>query len=255
MPRFSSVNALVPISGFSVDSSSKDEECDKVITQLACLIELGKVAQSTLDVIRTTGYFEGIVPIASDKHTGYHGGSCTDVHTVRYAVLQKRQSISRADLPELGNLQLSFGKLRDSSYGGHDCKEVELFCEGLVARQIDQIGTVEFSQEREKLGSIRINKSHLSFVEDSYQKKTSTIYKTFAASAKSADSAQHFARCLGAFMMDTGPEPGTMRSLCLVAKTLDLQKESPTWFIEDGVVERMFGDIHQMIRVIEVMDA
>jgi len=253
MPRFSSVNALVPISGFSVDSSSKDEECDKVITQLACLIELGKVAQSTLDTIRTTGYFEGIVPIASDKHTGYHRGSCTDVHahhhTVRYAVLQKRQSISRADLPELGNLQLSFGKLRDSSYGGHDCKEVELFCEGLVARQIDQIGTTEFTQERKKLGSIRINKSHLSFVEDSYQKKTSTVYKTFAASPKSVESAQHFARCLGVFMMDTGPEPG------LVAKTLDLQKESPTWFIEDGVVERMFGDIHQMIRVIEVMDA
>ncbi len=249
MPRYAEANGLIDVTGFSVDSSSKDEDSNKAVTELMRLAALGRQAQEVLDTIRTTGYYAGDVPLAGDQQTWDHKT------TVRRALFQKREPFSRADLPELGNLQLVYGDLKESAYGGHACQEVQVWAEGTVARQVTREGAVEFVQDKTNIGAIRINKNHLSFIERFGSKKTVTIFKS-PALPKWKESALVFAGNLGVAMVAQVQDPNTSQpKFELIAKMRDLREHSPAWFVEDGVVERMFEEIHRYIRVLEVMES
>ena len=256
MPRYAEANGLIDVTGFSVDSSSKDDDSNKAVTELMRLAALGRKAQEVLDTIRATGFYAGDVPLAGDQQTW------DKKTTVRTALFQKRVPFSRADLPELGNLQLVYGDLKESSYGGHSCQEVTLWAEGTVARQTTRDGQVEFLQDKKMLGAIRINKNHLSFIEQWGTKKTVTIFKS-PALPKWRESADVFARNLAQAMVGpehkkgvfNGMQQETVEDYALTAKMKDLQENSPAWFVEDGVVERMFEEIHCYIRVLEVMES
>lgn len=242
--------------GFSVNASSQDEDCDIVVDQLKRMVSLGKKAQTALKAIETQGYFEGMVPLAmekTDRH--WENGHQVHGHTVKYSALQQRKPFSRADLPALDNLKLVF-KVADfeASYGGHECVEIPLHCTGQVARQIDPVGTIEFDEDKQKLGLVRINKHHLSFVENP-SKETFHIPRRFRAanaSEKDMASAMFFAKRLARMMVNTREH--TLREIGMVAKPQDLQNAAPGWFVEDGVVERMFQEIHEYVTVLKVMD-
>ena len=250
---------------FSVDKHSDDDVCDTAIEQLQRMVELGKHAQLALDSIKNTGHFTGPVPIAGPASNTYWDGSHSLGHQVRFAILQKRQPYSRADLPPLDNLQLDYKDSVDGTYGGHDCIEVPLYAHGLVARQIDSTGTLKFVEEEGHLGKIRINKHHLSFVENS-NNNTAQIYKSRPGSPgeplkKYQESATLFAKRLARLMVDAGADKENIVAghgniyMPMAAKTLDLQNALPQWFIEDGVVERMFDEIHRYICCLRVMEA
>lgn len=247
--------------GFSVDSNSDDAACAEAINRLETVVKLGQEAQRALDAIRDNGYFEGPAPVATEAAVhdfgftpepgsyakGYAG------HSIRLAVLQKRLQFSRADLPALDNLKLEYGPLKKASYGGHDCMEIPLFAYGQVARQVDAIGTLEFDEDKHQLGAIRINKHHLSFVEDDYSRRTVQVYKTLVSSTPKAEAAALvFATRMARLIVDVARRDDC---LYLAARTLDLQRAVPKWFIDDGVVERMFGEIHQYVTCVTVMES
>jgi hypothetical protein len=244
---------------FSVDQHSKDDICDTSIQRLEKVVELGRQAQAALDSIRQIGYFEGPAPLTITTETTdlYFNGKRIEGHSVRFAVLQKRLQFSRADLPPLNNLKLEFKKSEQASYGGHDCVEVPLWCEGTVARQVDHIGKLVFVEGSEHLGDIRINKHHLSFI-NNHTKETVQVFSKIGT-AKSKDAARVFATRLADLIVDIGDlengDPEMHEYAQMAARTLDLQEAAPAWFIEDGVVERMWREIHEYIAVLRVMEA
>jgi len=249
---------------FSVDSSSNDEACAEAINRLEQVVKLGQEAQRALDAIRDYGYYEGPAPVATEPCAvhdfGFDRGPGTFAkgyvgHSIRPAVLQKRSTFSRVDLPPLDNLKLEYGPMKKGQYGGHDCSEVPLFAYGLVARQTDPIGKLEFDEDKHQLGVVRINKHHLSFVEDDYSRRTVQVYKTFSSSPAKADAAAlTFATRLARVMVGVSRNDDH-EEYAMAAKTLDLQRAVPRWFIEDGVIERMFGEIHQYITCVTVMES
>ncbi len=247
---------------FSVDKHSDDAVCDTTIEQLQRMVELGKHAKLALDSIAKDGHFSGPAPIAGPPTYNYWDGRQCPGHQVRFAILQKRQPYSRADLPSLDNLKLDFQESKEGSYGGHECIEVPLYAYGMVARQVDNVGTLEFFEESGHLGKIRINKHHLSFVENS-NNNTAQVYKSRSTYApdKYQESAMIFAKRLARLMVDAGHNKENIAAargemyVPMAAKTLDLQNALPQWFIDDGVVERMFDEIHRYIAVLRVMEA
>jgi hypothetical protein len=242
---------------FSVDKHSDDETCDKVIEQLAKTVELGRQAQAALDSIRETGFFKGKAPVTGVSKRIYMEGHHCEGHEVRFAAFQQRIVISRADLPPLNGLQLEFDAAKhNGNYGGHPCVEVPLWGSGVVARQIDDFGKLVFKEDRQHLGKIRINKHHLSFVENSTS-ETVQVYKSSSSSPDKPRALLVFAKRLARLMVNTGYyddefKPGY--EVAMAAKTEDLQNAAPQWFVDDGVVERMFDEIHRYICVLRVMD-
>jgi hypothetical protein len=249
---------------FSVDKFSDDETCDRAIEQLERVVALGEQAKRALEAIRTQGYYEGRAPLAGNEiaqwYDGVHG---TMGHTVRFAVLKKRQPFSRADLPPLDNLQLVFKDANmDAQYSGHPCILIDLYCHGQVARQIDSAGTLQFFEEEQHLGTIHINKNHLSFIENSNNKTVHVFPNLSKAPAEKAkESAKVFSERLARLMMREGVDLSDAQSASggkfvqMTARTLDLQNTSPQWFIEDGVVQRMYEEIYRYVSVLEVMEA
>jgi hypothetical protein len=246
--------------GFSVDKHSDDESCDKAIEQLERVVQLGRQAQAALDAIRETGFYKGKAPVTGQPRRVYTEGHHGDGHEVRFAAFQQRVNISRADLPPLDELQLDYEPAKNNgSYGGHPCVEVPLYCKGAVAKQIDDFGKLIFKEDRQHLGKIRINKHHLSFVENSsgetvqvFQSSTSTKPDKYNASALV------FAKRLARMIVNIGyPDdvfaPGN--EVHMAAKTEDLQNAAPQWFVDDGVVARMYDEIHRYIRVMQVMES
>ena len=245
---------------FSVDQYSKDDVCDRSIEQLKKVVELGLQAQTALDSIKSIGYFDGVAPVVMSVDTTdlYHNGKGVEGHSVRFAILQKRLGFSRADLPPLDNLKLIFGKPEEASYGGHDCIEVPLWCEGTVARQVDELGKLAFFEEKSCMGEIRINKHHLSYV-NSVTRATVQVFSKLTTD-KAKYSAKMFAKRLAEHIVDIGNYENSTKDsgrdlVPMAARTLDLQEAAPDWFVEDGVVERMWKEIHDMIAVMRVMEA
>jgi hypothetical protein len=249
--------------GFSVDMHSDDEACDRAVEQLERMVALGEQAKVALDAIRTQGYFEGRAPVAGPESAQwYDGGRGQMGHSVRFAMLQKRQPFSRADLPPLGNLQLVFKEAEHTKYSGHPCIQIPLYCRGQVARQVDPAGTLQFFEEEQHLGTIRINKNHLSFIENSNNKTVHVFPNLSKAPAEKAkESAKLFSERLARLMVREGVDLSDAQSASggkfvqMTARTLDLQNTSPQWFIEDGVVQRMYEEIYRYASVLEVMEA
>lgn|SRR5512135_390027 len=247
---------------FSVDKFSDDEACDRAIEQLERMVALGDQARAALDEIRSKGFYEGKAPVAGpESPQWYDQGRGQIGHSVRFAVLQKRQPFSRADLPPLSNLQLIFKEAENTKYSGHPCIEIPLYCKGQVARQVDLAGTLAFYEQEQMLGTIRINKNHLSFIENS-NRKTVHVYQDLskAPADKAKESATIFAERLARMMISEGLDISAESAekagfVLMAARTLSLQQAAPQWFIEDGVVQRMYEEIHQYARVLEVMEA
>ena len=245
--------------GFSVDKHSDDESCDRAIEQLSNVVELGKQAQAALDSIREHGFFKGKAPVTGSPRRIYSEGHTTDGHEIRFASFQQRVSVSRTDLPPLENLQLEYEPSKEGTYGGHSCVEVPLYCKGMVAVQIDHFGLLKFKEDRQILGRIRINKHHLSFVENSTA-ETVQVHRSGSAisSEKYKASAMVFAKRLARMMINVGYlhdiEMPLGDAVPIAAKTEDLQNAAPQWFIDDKIVERMFDEIHRYICILRVMD-
>ncbi len=259
---------------FSVDSSSDDKTCELVHQQLLQMIALGDMARCAMDSIRKHGYYEGPAPVVLRDDKVWHEGSFYQGRTIRMAQFQKRQPIGKEDLPPLNNLQLEFGQPKEGTTFGND--EVPLFVKGLVARQQDDNGYTIFVERRSTMGSVRINKNHLSFV-DVVSRKAVHIYRhrsdpnsrmvRHVAPDKAMESALVFATRLAKSMVDiehgnsdNGVEPVRQAMMpskdpLMNAKTKALQDAAPQWFIEAGVVDRMFQEIHRYITIAEVMDS
>jgi hypothetical protein len=136
--------------------------------------------------------------------------------------------------------------------GTHDGKEVELFVKGPIAYQVSQQSVYKIREGRHPIGSVRINKGNLLWISNigaSFAKKgTFQLYKELKYSG-ARTSMEAFSRGVSKILAMVEPDGLPLAT----AKTLDLQNNAWQWFLEDGHAERMFRDIHELIRVFEVM--
>ena len=251
---------MARVPGFTVDENSDPEVAAKALEALRRMVEFGKQAALALAAVERDGFYDGAVPVASeptdDRYNNvyavqghYETKKKTDVHFVH---LPRRLPISRADLGDMARLRVEMGQVKDTSYAGNPTREIPLFVAGPLARQTATgVAEYEVVEDRRECGHIRINKNHLSWLApagygtgDAHR-----VYKEMKyAGAK--ESMVAFSKGVSKILVVKGSA-----EMLAAAKTLDLQNTAWEWFLQDGHAERMFRDIHEITRVIEVMEA
>jgi hypothetical protein len=246
--------------GFTVDENSDPKVAETALEALRRMVEIGKQAEAALAAVERDGFYDGVAPLASeptdDRYNNqyavqgnYETKKKTDVHFVH---LPRRLPISRADLGDMARLRIEMGGVKDTSYAGNPTKEVPLYVAGPLAVQT-ATGAAEYEvvEDRRECGHIRINKSHLSWLAPaSYGTGDAhRVYKEMKY-AGARESMKAFAVGVSRVLVVKGD-----KEMLAAAKTLDLQNSAWEWFLEDGHAERMFRDIHEITRVIEVMEA
>ena len=111
----------------------------------------------------------------------------------------------------------------------------------------------EIDHDRRKVGAVRINKGHLSWLEPSYQKGAWRVYKD-ARYAGAAESLQAFAKGLSQVLVSIAMDDKAAEMLP-AAKTLDLRATAWEWILADGHAERLFREVHKAVVVAEVMES
>lgn len=238
--------------GFSVDEHSDDETARKVLLQLKRMARLGKVAERALKEIEEKGFCNRQLPVAfasKDSWKKQADSSYICTHDISHVKFRKREDISRADLGPMDQIHIEFGGMRDGHYSAFSNKEAPLLLRGPFRRQINVEGELETQELSVEVGKVRINKSHLSFVEGTYSGKTHQVYKAQGVSPHALVAYKGMAECFVKAIVDTTP------GISMSARTHDLRTTAPQWLVEDGHIERLCQEIHKTIRVLEVMEA
>jgi hypothetical protein len=248
---------------FTVDEDSDPKHAAEAFKELQRMVHYGRMAERALRSIRETGFYDGLAPVAPLPGTRYGINMETKYQThVNLVHFPKRLPISRADLGDMALLRVEMGQAKDAEFAGNPTREIPLFIVGPLATQITS-GKAEYEIEDGKrpCGHIRINKSHLSWLApaayahshgDAHQ-----VYKDMRY-PKAQLSAKAFSKAVSKILVVKDAAANEVlngSTMLAAAKTLDLQATAWEWFYEDGHAARMFADIHQIVRVIEVMEA
>lgn len=252
--------------GFSVDHFSDDVTCRKILLKLKRTIRLGKLAQDALREIETTGFTERMLPVSGERNDSSWDNQSKKYcksHNVQLVRFRKREDISRADLGPMDQIHIELGKMVEGKYSVFVNKETDLTIHGPFRRQIDAQGTLETQELSVKIGFVRINKSHLSFVENGYGGATHQVYKSLKVSQHAAASYKAMANCIAKAIIGVSnervvdPVTGVIsgKEIDMSAKVHDLQAAAPQWLVDDGHIERICNEIHQTVKVLTVMEA
>jgi hypothetical protein len=241
---------------FTVDESISQEDAEEALRDLRRMIRYGRMAERAMKSLQEKGYYDGLAPLAPETdqlHRGQYsvGKQKSDV---RFAHLPKRLPISREDLGPMAELRLDFDKVETTSYSGNPCKEVKIYLEGPMAFQVASgLPKYKIDEDRRQIGKIRINKGHLSWLENTasgYGEGSAwRVYKEMKY-AGAQESLAAFSK--GASLILVKREDSDH---VFAAKTLELQATAWEWFLADGHAERFFAEIHQMTKIAEVMDS
>lgn len=237
---------------FTVDEDSSEKAALEAVKDLRRMAKLGRMAQAALDSLRARGHYDGLAPMIGLPQDDWNAKGRKKAE-VRIRRLPRKLGISRADLAPFGELRLRIGKGRDTSYSAHSCRELELWLDGPVMVQTEPGQAVyEVRDLQQRIGDVRVNKGHLSWLQDSangygtgsafriYQEtKYDGAKKTIAEFAKSVSKRLCTAE----------------KDVLPAAKTLDLQAGAWEWLVEDGVAERLLADVHPAVTVAQVMES
>jgi hypothetical protein len=243
---------------FTVDESIDAEMAEKALKNLRRMVRYGRMAERAMKSIAQKGYYDGLTPLA-DGIEPFYGGRFSQgkkKSEIRFARLPMRQPISREDLGPMSDLRLELGKIENTSYSGNSCKEVQLYINGPMAiQQKSALPVYTIEEDCRKIGSVRINKGHLSWLENDRNGNSGGAWRIYKEMkyAGARDSLVAFAK--GVSLMLCVRDKGDDGTLVYSAKTLELQETAWEWFLADGYAEKFFREIHELIRVAEVMDS
>lgn len=234
---------------FTVDESINPKDAEEAFKNLRRMIRYGRMAERALKSIKATGYYNGITPLAPSPSSVYSSNSAQHAGKrktdVKFSYLPKRLGISREDLGPMSELRLEFGSMNMH-------REIELFLVGPMAEQVENgMPEYEVSPGRRRLGTIRINKGHLSWLENA-QYGTGGAWRVYKEMKYSGakESLAAFSKGASKILVERQNQEHAF-----AAKTLELQAEAHAWFLADGHAERMFLEIHEMTKIIEVMQS
>ena len=236
---------------FSVDHHSDDKSARAELLHLRRMARLGKVAERALAEIKARGFTNKLLPVAVASTEGWRRGTGGHVfsHNIQHIRFRQREDISRADLAPMDQIHVEFGGLKDGHYSAFANKEAPVSVKGPFRRQVDAQGTLETVELSVEIGKIRINKSHLSFVEGQYNGATFQVYKALKVSQHALAAYKGIATSVAKAIVDA--DLHVPKS----ARVHDLQTHAPDWLVEDGHIERLCGEIHSTIKILEVMEA
>jgi hypothetical protein len=244
--------------GFVVDESSDEKLAKDVLKDLRRMAKLGRMAERALRGIEADGFYTGFAPVATLPSDARYGGysnhnETKKSSTVRFVRLHKRLPISRADLGPMDKLYIQMGKVNDTKYAGNDTREIPLLiCGPMMTQKVSGEAGCELEDDERECGHIRINKNHLSWLAPAAYGPGDAwrVYKEMKYSG-ARESMTAFAKGVSSILVKKERSQEFLAS----AKMLDLQANAWEWFLADGHAERMFRDIHELTRVIEVMDS
>lgn len=252
------------IPSFVVDENSDPAAARLAIKEMRRMIRLGEMARVAYQHIKQHGFYDGIAPVINPpsqnwnhNRFGVPGTRSETKHSqVQFLRLPRRLSISRADLGDMSKFSIDFGPMNG--------KEIDFFINGPVAVQtVPGKPIYEIQELRREVGKIRINTGHISWVSMD-GKKVVRVYKEMHYSGAKS-SMEDFSKHVSRAFIECGelpPAPASFNKSRIYnlqstvrpsAKTLDLQNRVWQWFLDDGHAERMFKDIHELVRVAEVM--
>ena len=239
---------------FTVDESIEPRDAEKALEELRRMAKYGRMADRALRSIREKGFYDGFAPLAGLPGSSYSGqyAQGKKKSDVRFARLPARRAVSREDLGPMGELRLELDKVRDTKYAGNDCKEVSLWLRGPMAVQVaNGLPEYEIRESRRQLGSVRVNKGHLSWLENSAYGSGAAwrVYKEMKY-AGARESLAAFSRGVSCILTVL-----ESKDLMFSAKTLELQATAWGLFLADGHAERLFRDIHGLIVAAIVMES
>lgn len=225
-----------PVPTFVVDDDIDPDSAYRAVSALKRMIRLGKVAESALEQLRRQGFCDTRVPTLSPQYGGYR----YEAHR-----LAARPTVSRKNLPDPARLVLSLGKLRDSDWSGHPCKEATIFLTGPQTTQIKAHPVKFRTYEKEtEVGFVRLNKNHLSWW---CEGRAHRVYKEM----KYAKEADLFS--LGEFIANKivrKNEEGDRSAMLVI-----LREQAAEWLVEDGHVQRWMQELRTQTPILEVMEA
>jgi len=236
---------------FSVDHFSDDKSARTQLLHLRRMARLGKVAERALADIERQGYTNKLLPVAVVRKEAWRqqNGGLPFSHDVQHVRFRQREDISRADLGPMDQIHVEFGSMKDGYYSAFKNKEAPVSIKGPFRRQVNAQGQLVTENLSVEIGKVRINKSHLSFVEGSYNGTAWQVYKSIKVSPHALAAYKGIAICVAKAIVDTAP------NIAKSARVHDLQTNAPDWLVEDGHIERLCQEIHSTIKILEVMEA
>lgn len=240
--------------GFTVDESIDPKDAEAAMRDLRRMIRFGKMAERAMRSLREKGFYDGLAPLAPQPGQAYVGQYSQGKRKadVRFARLPMRLGVSREDLGPMAELRLEFDRIEDTKYAGNPCKELDVFLAGPMALQVASgLPRYEVREDRRKVGTVRINKGHLSWLENaSYGNGAAwRVYKEMKYPG-AKESLAAFSKGASKILVELED-----KGMSFAAKTLELQATAWEWFLADGHALRFFRDIHESVRVAEVMES
>jgi hypothetical protein len=236
---------------FTVDEDSSDKAAQEALKDLRRMAKLGRMAQAALDSLRAEGHYDGLAPMISRPMDDWNAKGRKKAE-VRIRRLPRRLGVSRADLAPFAGLSLRLGKLKDTSYSGNPCRELELWLDGPMARQTAPgLAEYEIVQSSWRVGDVRVNKGHLSWLKEATY-GTGAAFRIYQETKYDGakKTIEEFAKSVSKKLCTVGQE-----GMIPAAKTLDLQATAWEWLVADGVSERLLAEVHPAVTVAQVMES
>jgi len=238
---------------FTVDEDSSEKGAQEALSDLRRMARYGRMAQAALDSLKARGCYDGLAPMISLPQDDWNAKGRKKAE-VRIRRLPRKLGISRADLAPLGELRIRLGKGRDTTYSAHPCRELELWLEGpMMVQTRPGVAEYELTESSHRVGGVRINKGHLSWLQDSRSGYgTGTAFRVYQETKYEGakKTIAEFARSVSMCLCTVGE-----REMVPAAKTLDLQASAWEWLVADGVAERLLADVHPAVTISQVMDS
>lgn len=104
---------------FCIGQDSDEERLQEALVGLRRMIRYGRLAEKALRNLRTQGFCDCQVPVATRIREGYPG----HIQAVRFPAFV---NVTRADVPDYGQFKFQFGKAVKGEHGGQMTDEVQV---------------------------------------------------------------------------------------------------------------------------------
>jgi hypothetical protein len=228
--------------GFTVEDNSSEAEALAALESLKRMARYGRLAEKVLREIKTKGYYDGLAPMLSTRRYGDPKSA-----TVSFRRLPQKLPISREEFPSIHELKVLVSPFKPSTKL-HESKSAAILVSGPCLIQTES-GKPEYEIRPDSfpLGYVRVSKTRTSWGQNG--RSPIPIPKNRSGHG-SKHLLEHFSEALSREVCNTAQSHDEA-----VAKTWDLRKAIAQALLDEGVSDRLLGEILSISQVSEIMSA